>query len=43
MRFAVINSFIRQKAGNIAVIVALSLIPVMIASGAVEHIWSNHG
>ena len=35
MRFAVINSFIRQKAGNIAVIVALSLIPVMVASGAV--------
>ena len=35
MRFAVINTFIRQKAGNIAVIVALSLIPVMIASGAV--------
>ena len=35
MRFDVINTFIRQKEGNNAVIVALSLIPVMIASGAV--------
>ena len=35
MRFAVTNFFTRQQAGNIAVIVALSLIPVLIASGAV--------